>query len=67
MDYGKTLHLPQTDFPMRGNLPKREPDFLKFWQDNKIYEKRLKKRDGAPKSRRSSVCQWQDPHRPCIE
>ena len=49
MDYGKTLHLPQTDFPMRGNLPKREPDFLKFWQDNKIYEKRLKKRDGAPK------------------
>ena len=34
---------------MRGNLPKREPDFLKFWQDNKIYEKRLKKRDGAPK------------------
>ena len=42
MDYGKTLHLPQTDFPMRGNLPKREPDFLKFWQDNKIYEKRLK-------------------------
>ena len=49
MDYGKTLHLPDTEFPMRGNLPKREPDFLKFWQDNKIYEKRLQKRDGQPK------------------
>lgn len=49
MDYGKTLHLPETDFPMRGNLPKREPDFLKFWQENNIYEKRLKKREGAPK------------------
>ena len=49
MDYGKTLHLPETEFPMRGNLPKREPDMLKWWQDNKIYEKRLQKRDGAPK------------------
>ena len=37
-------------FPMRGNFAEAaEPDFLKFWQDNKIYEKRLKKRDGAPK------------------
>ena len=41
MDYGKTLHLPQTEFPMRGNLPKREPDFLKFWQDHDIYKKTL--------------------------
>lgn len=49
MDYGKTLHLPKTDFPMRGNLPKREPDFLQFWQEHHIYEKRLKKRDGSPK------------------
>ena len=36
MDYGKTLHLPETEFPMRGNLPKREPEILKFWEDNKI-------------------------------
>ncbi len=28
-DYGKTLNLPQTDFPMRANLPQREPEFLK--------------------------------------
>ena len=40
MDYGKTLHLPETEFPMRGNLPKREPEILKFWEDNKIYQKR---------------------------
>ena len=26
MDYNKTVHLPQTDFPMRASLPKREPD-----------------------------------------
>ena len=32
MDYGKTLNLPQTDFPMRGNLPKREPDILEKWE-----------------------------------
>lgn len=49
MDYGKTLHLPETEFPMRGNLPKREPDMLKFWEDNDIYGKRLKKRKGAKK------------------
>ena len=28
MDYGKTLNLPQTDFPMRGNLSEREPQIL---------------------------------------
>lgn len=46
MDYGKTLHLPATEFPMRGNLPKREPEYLKYWEDNKIYEKRLELRKG---------------------
>lgn len=46
MDYGKTLHLPETEFPMRGNLPKREPELLAFWKDNDIYHKRLKKEKG---------------------
>ena len=32
-DYSATLFLPQTDFPMRGDLPKREPVLLKRWQD----------------------------------
>ena len=38
-DYKHTLNLPVTDFPMRGNLPQREPEMLGFWQDNTIYEK----------------------------
>ena len=46
MDYRETLHLPETEFPMRGNLPKREPEFLKFWEDNDVYGKRLELRKG---------------------
>ncbi|ABC32585.1 isoleucyl-tRNA synthetase [Hahella chejuensis KCTC 2396] len=38
-DYKHTLNLPQTDFPMRGNLPQREPDMLKRWGDIELYEK----------------------------
>lgn len=50
MDYSKTLHLPETEFPMRGNLPKKEPGFVEFWQQNHLYEKRIEKRkkEGAP-------------------
>ena len=50
MDYSKTLHLPETDFPMRGNLPKREPGFVEMWKDMDLYHQRLEKRrkDGAP-------------------
>ena len=40
MDYGKTLNLPETEFPMRAGLPQREPDFLKFWEENDIYGKK---------------------------
>ena len=39
MDYSKTLNLPETEFPMRAGLPEREPEFLKYWEENKIYEK----------------------------
>ena len=38
-DYKDTLNLPKTDFPMRGNLPKREPEFIKEWEEAKVYEK----------------------------
>ena len=38
-DYKDTLNLPQTDFPMRGNLAKREPDMLKRWQEMDLYGK----------------------------
>ncbi|WP_416224242.1 isoleucine--tRNA ligase [Thiohalophilus sp.] len=37
-DYKHTLNLPQTDFPMRGNLAKREPDFLKRWYETDLYQ-----------------------------
>ncbi|MCH7882097.1 MAG: isoleucine--tRNA ligase [Proteobacteria bacterium] len=38
-DYKSTLNLPETDFPMRGNLAKKEPERLKKWQDQKLYQK----------------------------
>ena len=38
-DYQKTLQLPKTDFPMRANLPKREPEMLKHWEENQFYQK----------------------------
>ncbi|MDD4899274.1 MAG: isoleucine--tRNA ligase [Candidatus Omnitrophica bacterium] len=37
MDYKNTLNLPQTKFPMKAGLPKREPEFLKFWQEIGLY------------------------------
>ena len=49
IDYGKTLNLPKTDFPMRANLPQREPEYLKKWQDMDVYHKQLKKNEGKPK------------------
>ena len=36
-DYKATIHLPATDFPMRGDLPKREPETLKHWQGEDLY------------------------------
>ena len=48
MDWKDTLNLPRTDFPMKANLTKREPEFLKFWEENRIYEKMLEKRKNAP-------------------
>ncbi len=41
-DYKDTLNLPHTDFPMRGNLPKREPEFLARWEKLDLYA-RLRK------------------------
>ncbi|WP_044337461.1 isoleucine--tRNA ligase [Rossellomorea aquimaris] len=39
MEYKDTLLMPKTEFPMRGNLPKREPDTQKKWEDMNIYQK----------------------------
>jgi isoleucyl-tRNA synthetase len=41
MDYKHTLNLPQTDFPMRGNLPTREPEILARWQAEGLYQQLL--------------------------
>lgn len=49
VDYSKTLNLPQTDFPMRGNLPEREPEILKQWEDENIYRKVQDKNKGREK------------------
>ncbi|MFQ3304212.1 isoleucine--tRNA ligase [Candidatus Njordibacter sp. Uisw_039] len=38
-DHKSTLNLPQTDFPMRGNLAQREPKILKKWQQMDLYSK----------------------------
>ena len=37
-DYSETLFLPQTDFPMRAGLPQREPEILKRWHGERLYE-----------------------------
>lgn len=37
MDYKLTLNLPKTDFPMKADLPKREPSLLKEWEDLGVY------------------------------
>ncbi|RJX34301.1 MAG: isoleucine--tRNA ligase [Desulfarculus sp.] len=38
MDYKSTLNLPRTDFPMKANLPQREPQMLAHWQQTGLYE-----------------------------
>ena len=38
-DYKSTLNLPDTEFPMRGNLANREPERLQKWQDQDLYQK----------------------------
>jgi isoleucyl-tRNA synthetase len=38
MDYKQTLNLPSTDFPMKANLARREPDQLKQWEEARLYE-----------------------------
>ncbi|MBC5810613.1 MAG: isoleucine--tRNA ligase [Candidatus Eremiobacteraeota bacterium] len=42
-DYRATLNLPKTDFPMRGDLPKREPARVAWWQEHRSYERRLER------------------------
>ncbi|MEW6676468.1 MAG: isoleucine--tRNA ligase [Pseudomonadota bacterium] len=47
-DYKDTLNLPDTPFPMRGDLAKREPGWIKQWQEKKLYEKLRANAKGRP-------------------
>lgn len=48
-DYKDTLCLPRTDFPMKGNLSRREPDMLRRWQEQDIYARLRQDRAGRQK------------------
>lgn len=48
LDYNTTLNLPKTDFPMRGNLPKREPATIEKWENERLYYKMIEKNQGKP-------------------
>ncbi|MCX8070687.1 MAG: class I tRNA ligase family protein, partial [Thermodesulfovibrionales bacterium] len=47
-DYKDTLNLPQTDFPMKANLSQKEPEMLKKWYEEDIYNAILSKNKGNP-------------------
>ena len=49
LDYNKTINLPQTDFPMRAALAKREPGMLEEFERKDIYHKLMAKNDGKPR------------------
>ncbi|WP_264737133.1 isoleucine--tRNA ligase [Cytobacillus firmus] len=48
MDYKDSLLMPKTEFPMRGNLPKREPEIQAKWEEMNIYEKVQQRTNGRP-------------------
>ena len=48
-DYRKTLNMPDTAFPMRGDLAKREPGWIKDWQERKLYQRIRETARGRPR------------------
>ena len=48
-DYRSTLNLPDTPFPMRGDLPKREPGWVQQWSDEGLYQRLRDMRHGKPR------------------
>ncbi len=49
MEFKDTLNLPKTDFPMKGNLPNKEPEILSFWEKLNLYNKLRDERKGKEK------------------
>ena len=54
VDYKDTVHLPKTDFPMKANLPQREPEILKAWEEEQVFAK-LVERNAARKGAKKFV------------
>jgi isoleucyl-tRNA synthetase len=48
LDYKTTLNLPQTEFPMKADLARREPELLRRWDEERLYERILAARAAAP-------------------
>ncbi|MCP4315668.1 MAG: isoleucine--tRNA ligase [Hyphomicrobiales bacterium] len=48
-DYSKTLNLPNTEFPMRAGLPRKEPEIVARWQNMNLYKKLREAASGRPK------------------
>jgi isoleucyl-tRNA synthetase len=45
-NYKETLKLPRTEFPMKANLPAREPELLRVWEETRLYHQIQKAREG---------------------
>ena len=48
-DYKDTLNLPKTAFPMKGNLPNREPQLLQRWEEMELYARLRQSGAGRPR------------------
>ena len=55
-DYNATLNLTKTDFPMRANLPQREPAMLQEFERRGLYKKLMKKNAGKPNYTLHEMC-----------
>ena len=67
-DYKDTLNLPQTDFPMRAGLPKREPEWLARWERLGVYDRLREKEGRAPFTLHDGPpYEWAPTHRTCAE
>src|SRR6266545_3813978 len=47
-DWSATIRLPKTDFPMKGDLAKREPEYLKLWEELGLYARLQERQKGRP-------------------
>ncbi|OFX23705.1 MAG: isoleucine--tRNA ligase [Anaeromyxobacter sp. RBG_16_69_14] len=52
MDYKDTVHLPRTGFPMKANLPQREPEILRAWEEGRVFEQMVARNAARPGARK---------------